>query len=372
MDPKRRTIPTGGAADVPPDGGEAGQDESRDLFLHLTPDRVLESVEAAGLAVNPVCYPLNAYENRVYEVELADRSRVIAKFYRPTRWSAEQILEEHAFVAELAAEEIDVCAWRPFPGGGTLRTIDGIHYGLSDRRAGRAPDELDHALAERAGMLAARIHNVGAREDAPERPRLTSDFYIRRNLDWMTGRGTIPEHLVPRYREVALAIADLYDRLVEGVEIHRIHGDLHVSNLLVREGILRTLDFDDMVIGPAVQDLWLCIPGRDGEARRLRESFLEGYQRFRLFDRTTLRLIEPLRGLRIVSYSAWIARRWHDPFFPRTFSEFGTEAYWVGELKELEDALAAARAEIGEAPPLADPEEELTNADFFWDWEDDG
>jgi hypothetical protein len=110
MDPKRRTIPTGGAADVPPDDGEAVQDESRDLFLHLTPDRVLESVEAAGLAVNPVCYPLNAYENRVYEVELADRSRVIAKFYRPTRWSAEQILEEHAFVAELAAEELVVAA----------------------------------------------------------------------------------------------------------------------------------------------------------------------------------------------------------------------------------------------------------------------
>lgn len=345
---------------------------SRDLFLRLTPDRVLQAVEDAGLAVNPVCYPLNAYENRVYEVELADRSRVIAKFYRPTRWSAEQILEEHAFVAELAAEEIDVCTWRPFPGGGTLRTIDGIHYGLSDRRGGRSPDELDAALAERAGMLAARIHAVGARGDAPHRPRLTSDVFVRRNLEWMIEHETIPPHLLPRYQDVALAIADLYDQLSEGVEMHRIHGDLHVSNLLVRDGILRTLDFDDMVIGPAVQDLWLCIPGRDAEARRLRESFLEGYERFRLFDRSTLRLIEPLRGLRIVSYSAWIARRWHDPFFPRTFSEFGTEAYWVGELKELEDALATARSDAGLALPAAAPdEEELTNADFFWDWDGD-
>ena len=343
---------------------------SGDLFLGLTPDRVLEAVEAAGLPVNPVCYPLNAYENRVYEVELADRSRVIAKFYRPTRWSAEQILEEHAFVAELAAEEIDVCTWRTLQGGGTLRTIEGIHYGLSDRRGGRSPDELDAALAERAGMLAARIHAVGARGDAPHRPRLTSDSFVRRNLEWLTEHGTIPAHLLPRYRDVALAIADLYDRLSEGVEMHRIHGDLHVSNLLLRDGVLRTLDFDDMVVGPAVQDLWLCIPGRDAEARRLREAFLEGYERFRLFDRTTLRLIEPLRGLRIVSYSAWIARRWHDPFFPRTFSEFGTEAYWVGELKELEDALAAARRDAGEAPAVREPEEELSNADFFWDWED--
>lgn len=345
--------------------------ESKDLFLGLTPDRVLESVEAAGLAVNPVCYPLNAYENRVYEVELADRSRVIAKFYRPTRWSAEQILEEHAFVAELADEEIEVCPFRPFPGGGTLRTIHGIHYALSDRRGGRAPDELDPELAARTGMLAARIHNVGAREEAPHRPTLSSDVFVRRNVAWMAEQGTIPAHLLPRYREVAHEIADLYDRLSEGVAMHRIHGDLHVSNLLVRDGLLRTLDFDDMVVGPAVQDLWLCIPGRDAEARRLREAFLEGYERFRLFDRSTLRLIEPLRGMRIVSYSAWIARRWHDPFFPRTFSEFGTEAYWVGEIRELDEALAAVRSEIGELPPAAATEEDLTNADFFWDWEGD-
>lgn len=343
---------------------------ARDLFVDLSPDRVLEAVEAAGLATNPVCYPLNAYENRVYEVELADRSRVIAKFYRPTRWSREQILEEHEFLAELAAEEVDVCPFRPFPGGGTLRAIGGIFYGVSDRRGGRAPDELDHDLALRVGMLAARIHNVGARADAPHRPRLTSDGFVRRNLEWMIAEERIPRHLVPRYSEVANEIADLYDRLVEGVELHRVHGDLHLSNLLVREGVLRTLDFDDMVVGPAVQDLWLCLPGRDAETRRLRESFLEGYERFRLFDRTTLRLAEPLRGLRIVSYSAWIARRWHDPFFPRTFSEFGTESYWLTEIRELEETLAAARAELGEQPVPAGPEEELTNADFFWDWEE--
>lgn len=341
-----------------------------DLFVGLTPDRVLEAVEAAGLATHPVCYPLNAYENRVYEVELADRSRVIAKFYRPTRWTEEQILEEHAFLAELDAEEIPVATFRPFPGGGTLREIDGIFYGISDRRGGRAPDELDAELAQRVGMLAGRIHAVGARADAPHRPRLTSDFFVHRNLQWMEERGTVPGHLRERHSAAARAIADLYDELSEGIPpegMQRIHGDLHRSNLLLRDGVLRALDFDDMVVGPPVQDLWLALPGRDDETRRLREAFLEGYESFRRFDRSTLRLIEPLRGLRIVSYSAWIARRWHDPFFPRAFQEFGTEAYWTGEVRELEETLAAAKAELGERPP--EPEEVLTNADYFWDWE---
>ena len=356
-----------------------GTDDATDLFLSLTPDRVLEAVEAGGLETNPVCYPLNAYENRVYEVELSDRSRVIAKFYRPTRWSEEQILDEHRFLLELAEAEVPVCTFRPFPEGGTLRTIHGIHYGISERRGGRAPDEIGDDLAERVGMLAGRIHAVGAAGEAPHRPALTSDRFIRRNLRWMLERGTIPAHLQDRYAEVATALADLYDELTgtgdeEGaaVETLRLHGDLHVSNLLVRDGLLRVLDFDDMAVGPAVQDLWLCLPGRDAETRRLREAFIEGYERFRLFDRSTLRLIEPLRALRIVNYSAWLARRWHDPFFPRAFPHFGTEDYWLGELGELEETLAAARRDAGRSTPAGDePQELLSNADYFWDWEGD-
>ncbi len=345
-----------------------------DLFLNLTPERVLEAVEAAGLETNPVCYPLNAYENRVYEVELADKSRVIAKFYRPSRWTREQILDEHRFLQELADQEIPVCSFRAFPGedGETVRTIHGIHYGLSDRRGGRAPDELDDELAHRVGMLAGRIHAVGARDDAPHRPRLTSEWFVHRHLEWMDAHDVIPLHLRKKYGEVARAIAALYDELAEGVETIRVHGDLHVSNLLLRDGILRVLDFDDMVVGPPVQDLWLCLPGRDTETRRLREAFIEGYESFRPFDRGTLRLIEPLRGLRIVNYSAWLARRWHDPFFPRAFPHFGTEDYWRGELGELEETLRVARREAG-GERSTEPEDEpelLTNADYFWDWED--
>jgi len=350
-------------------------DRATDLFLSLTPDRVLEAVEAAGLETNPVCYPLNAYENRVYEIELSDHSRVIAKFYRPTRWSREQILEEHRLLDQLAAEEIPVCTFRRFPDGDTLHTAHGIHYGVSDRRGGRAPDEIDRELAPRVGMLAARIHAVGAREPAPQRPALSSEYFVHRNLEWMDAHGSIPTHIAPRYTEVAREIAALYDSLCArngGGATHRIHGDLHVSNLLVRDGVLRVLDFDDMVTGPAVQDLWLCLSGRDAETHRLREAFIEGYERFRPFDRSTLCLIEPLRGLRIINYSAWLARRWHDPFFPRAFPHFGTEDYWRGELTELEETLRVARRDAaGVSDQPEEPETELlSNADYFWDWED--
>ncbi len=349
-----------------------------DLFLSLTPETVLAAVEAGGLQCNPVCYPLNSFENRVYEVELADRSRVVAKFYRPGRWSEEQILEEHRFLEDLAAQEIEVCTMRPFPGGGTLRRIESIFYCLSDRRGGRAPDELDEAAARRLGMLVGRMHNVGAGGEAPHRLRLTADVYIRDNLDWLEEHDTLPHHLRDRYFDTALAIAKIADRRMEGVPIHRIHGDLHLGNVLFRDGLLRVLDFDDMVIGPAVQDLWLALPGRDTYTRNLRERFLEGYLQFRDFDRSTLALIEPLRGLRIVHYAAWIARRWHDPAFPAAWPHFGTLDYWDRETRDLEEQLAVIRGEatpeeaearLAEEGAAPEEEEALTNKDFFWDWE---
>src|SRR5690349_21827920 len=174
-----------------------------DLFLSLTPEKVLAAVEAGGLSCNPVCYPLNSFENRVYEVELADRTRVVAKFYRPGRWSEEQILEEHQFLDDLAADELPVCTMRPFPGGGTLRTIEGIHYSLSDRRGGRAPDELDDETVRRLGMLVGRMHNAAVRRPAGHRLPLNADVYIRENVDWLAGHDTIPKHVCNRYFDAA-------------------------------------------------------------------------------------------------------------------------------------------------------------------------
>jgi Ser/Thr protein kinase RdoA (MazF antagonist) len=353
------------------------QEPATDLFLSLTPERVLAAVEAGGLRCNAVCYPLNSFENRVYEVELEDRTRVVAKFYRPGRWSEEQILEEHQFLADLAAEELPICTMREFPGGGTLRRIDSIFYCLADRRGGRAPDELDEAATRRLGMLVGRLHNVGAQRPAEHRLRLSPDPYIRDNVDWLAEHDVLPRALRNRYFDAAFAIADILEKQLEGVPVHRIHGDLHLGNLLFRDGALRVLDFDDMAVGPAVQDVWLALPGRDRFALRRREIFLEGYEQFRLFDRSTLRMIETLRGLRLVHYATWIARRWHDPAFPAAWPQFGTAEYWERETIDLVDQLAAVRGEAtveegGLTPEEAQQQEEesaLTNKDFFWDWE---
>ena len=349
---------------------------SDDLFLSLTPERVLDAVEAAGLSCNPVCYPLNSFENRVYEVELADRTRIIAKFYRPGRWSEEQILQEHRFIADLDAAEVAVCPLRPFPDGSTLKRQGKIFYSLAERRGGRAPDELTDSLAERLGMLVGRLHNVAVERAAPHRVDLDADTFIRANLAWLRREGTVPAHLAGRYFAVAGELAELADRLFAEIEpeTHRVHGDLHLGNVLDRDGLLHVLDFDDMATGPAVQDVWLCLPGRDADSRRLRATFLEGYERFRLFDPRQLRLVEALRALRLVHYATWLARRWHDPIFPATWPQFGSDGWWRSETEALEEQLALVRAEAdpraAEAARGEEPEE-LSNKDYFWDWEGD-
>jgi Ser/Thr protein kinase RdoA (MazF antagonist) len=353
----------------------AKREDPTDLFLALTPERVLDAVEAAGLAVRPLCYPLNSFENRVYEVELADRSRVVAKFYRPLRWTRAQILEEHRFLAEADAEEIPVCPALPFPDGSTLAAIDGILYAVFDRKGGRAPDELTDATAHRLGLLVGRLHVVGARRPGADRLPLTSAAYVRRDLDWLAERGTLPARLARRYFDAAHAIADAFDRMSAGVEPLRLHGDLHLGNVLERDGQLRLLDFDDAMIGPAVQDLWLALPGRDRETEALRARFIEGYEAFRPFAREQLRWIEPLRGLRLIHYAAWLARRWHDPIFPRNWPHFGGDESWERETSDLEEqAGIVARVERGLSarPGAEEPadEEALTNADLFWDWEE--
>ncbi|MEM7480999.1 MAG: serine/threonine protein kinase [Acidobacteriota bacterium] len=341
-----------------------------DLFLSLTPQRVLAAVEAAGLSCNGVCYPLNSFENRVYEVELDDRSRIIAKFYRPERWTREQILEEHAFLSDLADAEVPVCPVRRFPDGSTLKQQDDLFYTLAERRGGRAPDELTDATAERLGMLVGRLHAVAVAAQAPHRLRLGADTFIRANLVWLEEHGTLPARVRDRYVAAAREVAGILDERLAGVPVHRLHGDLHLGNVLERDGVLHVLDFDDMTVGPAVQDVWLALPGRDAWANRLREAFLEGYERFRLFDRSTLRLVEPLRALRMIHYATWLARRWHDPIFPANWPQFGDEDYWDRETTDLEQQLAVIHREDGGTQAAA-PAEELTNEDFFWDWEGD-
>ena len=349
--------------------------EATDLFLDLGPDRVLAAVEAAGLRCNTVCYPLNSFENRVYEVELEDSSRVIAKFYRPGRWSEEQILEEHRFLGELDEDEVPVCPVRPFPDGSTLKRIDAIWYSLSDRRGGRAPDELDDLGAERLGMLVGRLHVVAARRPAPARPQLDADRYVRRAVRAIEQEAELTGDVRHRYLTAAGALASIADDRLAGVATHRIHADLHLGNVLVRDDRLFVLDFDDFVVGPPVQDMWLAIPGRDPDAKRQWKHFIAGYERFRDFDPTTLGLVEVLRGLRMVRYTGWLVRRWHDPAFRQGWPWFGTPDYWRRETDDLEEQLKV----IGEGSSMVETAQtatataevvELDNSDYFFDYED--
>lgn len=347
------------------------QDAATDLFLALTPEKVLDAVDAAGLKTNPLCYPLNSFENRVYEVELEDRTRIIAKFYRPGRWTEAQILEEHRFMQDLEEAEVPVCPVLPFEDGSTLKKQENIFYSLAERRGGRAPDELSFEVAERLGMMVGRMHAVAKSREATHRIRLDAQTYIRNNIEFLEDEDVIPGRFYTRYVDAAEAIADIADKLMAGVETHRLHGDLHLGNLLFRDGILNVLDFDDMVVGPAVQDLWLCLPGRDDWATRQRSHFIEGYNRFSELDPKTLNLIEPLRGMRMIHYTTWLARRWHDPIFPKTWPDFGTEQYWTQATEDLEQQLEIIRKETqpNYQPPKAE-EEVLSNADIFWDWDD--
>lgn len=368
-------------AKPPASSGDCRQD-----FFQLHPERVLDAVERAGLACRPLCYALNSFENRVYEVELADRSRIVAKFYRPSRWSEAQILEEHELLGELVEAELPVCAWRPFPDGRSLHTFQGLHYAFADRRAGRAPDELDETLAHRLGVFVGRMHGVASRRPFRHRPRLDADSYIRRETAFLREEKLIAAPYEARYLRATDTLADLADRAWPQHDQLRLHADLHLGNILLRDQELRVLDFDDAVSGPAVQDLWLAIPGRDRFSEALRASFLEGYEMFRPFDRASLRLIELLRGLRMVRYCAWLARRYEDPAFRLGWPDFGTEDYWRTTTEDIEEQLRVAqgisrapaeepadRVPVGVVDPdaAAEAELELTNKDFFWDWPGD-
>jgi Ser/Thr protein kinase RdoA (MazF antagonist) len=304
-------------------------------FFALTPDRVLQAVEAGGLRSTGRCLPLRAFENRVYEVELDDESRVVVKFYRPGRWSRATIEDEHRFLADLAAAEVPAVAPMDLGTGTTLNEIDGILYAAFPKVRGRTLDELDAENRRRIGRTIGRMHAVGAARPAPHRPRLDVQRYLYEPLDVLMAGDFIPGSLAPRYRDVALKIAEKTAAPLAAVPPQRIHGDLHWGNILwAKDGPL-LVDFDDCLMGPPVQDLWLLARGDSEEARTMRLDLLEGYELFREFDRATLPLCEPLRALRIIYVSGWIAKRWDDPSFPPAFPNFKDTRYWMQEYEEL-------------------------------------
>jgi len=348
-----------------------------EFFYNLTPDIVLSAIERSGFEPTGHCMTLNSYENRVYDLRLEDGAHIVTKFYRPGRWSRDQIQEEHDFLFQLRDDEIPVCAPLRFSDGMTIHQTDDIYYAVWPRTGGRVPDELQDGELETLGRYLARIHNNGAAKPALHRIHLTGETYGLQPLAFLEEKGFLPEHCRERYGNAVREIVDIYEKLSVGVPVQRIHGDCHLGNLLKGSEGYFFLDFDDFLTGPVVQDVWMIVPARDREGLRQRDLFLEAYRQFRDFDDSWLRLIEPLRSLRYIRYAAWLAQRWEDPAFPAAFPHFGTVEYWEDETRDLEDQLEYFYGSGVDLPPgirkaekNEDAEKDLTNKDFFWDWED--
>jgi Ser/Thr protein kinase RdoA (MazF antagonist) len=316
-------------------------------FAGLTPERVLDALDSvlmpADARTDGRLLPLNSYENRVYQVGVEDGPPVVAKFYRPARWSDAAILEEHAFVASLTAREIPAVPARVLEGA-TLHTFDGFRFSVFERRGGRAPDLDRSDTLEWLGRFIGRIHAVGAVEAYRERPTLDIQTFGFEPRDYLLSHSFVPSDVREAYeRAVALAlegVAHCFERAGD-VRHLRLHGDCHPSNVLWTDAGPHFVDFDDSRMGPAIQDLWLLLPAGRADASRALTDLLAGYEDFAEFDPRELHLIEALRTLRLIHYSAWLARRWNDPAFPAAFPWFNSQRYWEDRILELREQIGA-------------------------------
>ncbi|TGM07237.1 serine/threonine protein kinase [Leptospira barantonii] len=345
-------------------------------FFQLNPGEILTLVEKAGYEPSGHCMALNSLENRVFDLRLEDGSHIISKFYRPGRWNREQILEEHRFLEDLKEEEIPVCVPYRFQDGNSLASFqDEIHYSFWPRVGGRSPDELSPENLKILGRLLARIHNVGKAKNFDHRITLDSKTYGTDPLEILLQGEWIPSSCRNQYLETANAILDLFREKIESVPLHRIHGDCHKGNLLFGKEGWFFVDFDDCLKGPAVQDFWMLL-SRGKEGLEEREHLLSGYREFRDFEDRWFDLIEILRAMRFVHYSAWISTRFQtDPSFPTAFPHFAGNEYWEKETLELKEQFKLILDSLGgknffSVTDSKPPEEELTNKDFFWDLED--
>lgn len=340
-------------------------------FATLTPDFVLDALASVGLMGDGRLMALNSYENRVYLAQLepgtplADaHPAVVLKFYRPGRWSAAQIEEEHAFAHELMAAEVPVVGPLVIDGR-TLHEHGGFLFSVSPRRGGRTPELGDDETLEWIGRFLARLHQVGARRPFAQRPAVDVASYGTEPRDWLLAHGALPLEVERAWADISQNAIDLIaasglSTLAAGLKPSdsgdiarlRLHADCHPGNILWTPADLpgggpHFVDLDDCRSGPAVQDLWMLLPGERAERQRALGALLDGYEQLRDFDRRELALIEPLRTLRLIHYSAWVARRWDDPAFPAAFPGFGTPDYWRGQIDTLVDQIEAMQT-----PPL--------------------
>ncbi len=306
-------------------------------YAALAPEVVLDACDAAGLRADGRLAPLNSYENRVYQVWLDDGSSRVLKFYRPGRWSAQQIEEEHAFARELAEREIPVVA-PVFTGSHA-----GFHYALYPRRGGRTPELDDAKTLEWIGRFIGRIHAVGGTAAFRFRETLSAKSFGDEPRAFLLQQNLIPADLLQAWKAVteqALAgVQRCYERAGKVKHI-RLHGDCHPGNILWTDEGPHFVDLDDARMGPAMQDLWMLLSGERASMNRQLSDALAGYEDFAELDRRELYLVEALRTLRLIHYSAWIARRWDDPAFPAAFPWFNTQRYWQDRILELREQIA--------------------------------
>jgi Ser/Thr protein kinase RdoA (MazF antagonist) len=320
-------------------------------YAGLTPDAVLNALDSIGLVTDGRQLALNSYENRVFQVGLEDGSFVVAKFYRPGRWSDGEILEEHAFIAELAELEIPAVPALAIDAR-TLHWYEGFRFAVFARRGGRAPNLDDPKVREWLGRFIGRIHAVGCTRPFTHRPALDVDSFGVEPRGYLLEKDWLPAELKSVYAGVSQhaldAIATCYQRAGD-VQTLRLHGDVHEGNVLWTDSPGNVgphfVDFDDSRMGPAVQDLWMLLGGERAEQTERLADLLEGYEDFSEFDRRELYLVEALRTLRLIHYSAWIARRWNDPAFPAAFPWFNTQRYWEERILELREQVAAMQEE---------------------------
>ncbi|MGB1139373.1 MAG: serine/threonine protein kinase [Halioglobus sp.] len=325
----------------------ADDDSGSHPYDRLGPDAVISAVESVGYTSDSRLLALNSYENRVYQVGLEEAEPVIAKFYRPGRWSREQIQEEHDFSRELVDSDISVVAPLADDSGTTLHTFDDFLFALFPRRGGYPPelDNLDNLLV--LGRTLGRIHAVGRATPFAHRVALSPARMLDESREFLLD-GFIPAELEPAYAsltaDLSTAVSTLYSEINDS-DLIRVHGDCHVGNILWRDDTAHFVDLDDCCTAPAIQDLWMFLNGERHDRQLQLSELVEGYSEFCDFDARQVRWIEALRTMRLVHYAAWLGRRWRDPAFPRSFTWFNTERYWAEHILELREQLAALQEE---------------------------
>ena len=325
----------------------------------------MDALASVGLYGDGRQLALSSYENRVYQLHLEDGPAVVAKFYRPQRWSEAQILEEHAFSKELMDAEIPVIGPMQL-NGKTLNHFGGFAFSVSPSRGGRPPELDDPDVLEWIGRFLARIHTVGAAQPFASRPTLNLQTFGIDSRDWLLAHEQVPLDVQSAWTKASQTALDAIgahgclngsaaqkDAYCEPIQQIRLHGDCHPGNILwtplespasVGPGP-HFVDLDDARTGPAVQDLWMLLSGDRQQRTHQLGALVDGYEQFRNFDRRELALIEPLRTLRLIHYSAWLARRWQDPTFPINFPWFGSSDYWQGQVQMLEEQMEAMQEE---------------------------